>query len=483
MKLRDYQIRSVQEIFDHFHKGNKAVILYAQTGAGKSQIAAYLANDCLKHNFPCVMIVRGRELVKNLSNRLNKYSVPHSVYMAGSNRYDPGKLIQICSVDTLNSRSRFPYADQECLVILDEQHRNYDPIYESYKSAFFLGLSGTPFNTSQNKNYNEVVCPIMGFELRDSGYLVPEITYVPHLVDTSDIKIVAGDFKRDQLEQLMSESTVVGNIVDDYIKYGEMRPAICFAVSIEHSKRLMDSFNKRGIRAIHCDASSTEEERTYAKFALENNKIDVLVNVDIFSVGFDCPIVSCIILARPTWSLIWYLQAVGRGLRSAPGKKNCIVLDNAGNIFRHGGPYKIREVDLYADPKARARRVLDESVKNCSNCFIIMLSVDLKCSHCGHVQEIKKKKLKEKSGELIIFNESPIEAKERKKRECKLHYQKLEWVRKQKKFHENWTFNNLEKKFDKETIWSLNSVARVPDRFSPKQGNVSSAFVENLRLV
>ena len=444
IKLRDYQSDAINSIY-HKWKTKKNIILWSQMGSGKSEMAAYIAQDCLKDKMPLVMVVRGRELVKNLSQRLDKYKIDHSVHMAGHYRFNKSKLIQVCSIDTMKSRNDYPYSDVQCVVILDECHKSYDDIFERYPIQYKLGMTATPFSNDMSM-YDDYVQPLEPYELRDMGVLVPDKIYCPHVIDTSSLKIVAGDFKRDQVEKLVTNGEIVGNVIKDYLDLGENRPAVCFAVSVEHSKQLRDEFIKNGVGAVHCDASSTDEERKKANEDLINGRIKVLCNVDIFSVGWDCPSVSCVILARPTWSLIWYLQAIGRGLRAFPGKADCIVLDNAGNVFRHGTPYRPRTISLEKLEKGKKKSYkLDEAVRTCFECYAIYESKLINCPYCGATPPMRE--IKKIEGFLKLYNESPEEKEERIRREAQNTYHKLIWVARKRNLPKNWIRSEIRKKY------------------------------------
>lgn len=458
IKLRDYQEDGVAQIYSEWRTKRK-LILWCNMGGGKSEMAAYIAQDAQK-DIPVLMVVRGRELVKNLSNRLDKYKINHSVFMAGSPRLDKSKNIQIASIDTMISRNEFPFKDRQCIVILDEAHKDYEAIFENYPTQYILGLTATPF--SDMSMYDGYVCPIEPWELRDKGVLVPDKIYCPHVIDTSGIKIVAGDFKRDQIAQLVTQGEIVGNVIGDYIKYGESRPAVCFAVNIEHSKQLRDSFVASGIAAIHCDASSTDEERKDAQEKLVNGTIKVLCNVDIFSVGWDCPSVSCVILARPTWSLIWYLQAIGRGLRSSPGKHNCIILDNAGNVFRHGIAYRPRNISLEKPQKKSKVKKPDETIRTCLECLSVYETPASECPYCGAVPPLRI--IKTIEGDLFEYAESEEESLARKIKEAQSQFYKLQWVARSKGLPQVWIKQQIEKKYGAKVIPYIDQLISIRSR-------------------
>jgi superfamily II DNA or RNA helicase len=464
--LRKYQELAIAQLDDEFRKGNRRVILWALMGSGKTTMAAWMIKRAVHYNFPVIFIVRGRELVKNASEVLDRYSISHSINMAGHWRYDQKKIVQVCSVDTLKSRNNYPFKDQEPLIFLDEAHKDYTDIFEVYPQAFIIGMTGTPF-TDMSKYYS-YVHPIEGYELRDQGHLVPEKIYCPHIIDVSAVKVKAGDFEKKQLNSIVTQGSVVGNVVQDWIRYGDDRPTVCFAVSVEHSLQLSHAFNDIGISSVHCDANSNDKERKSAKEGLENGSIKVVCNVDIFSVGWDCPIVSCIILARPTWSLTWYLQAIGRGLRPYRKKTDCIILDNAGNVFRHGTPYRMREISL-DKPDKKKKREMDNKVCTCEECFYVFDPVIHEaCPECGWQKPKQIRIVKEMDGSLVQYEESDKEAEERLYGMMRNDYYKLEWVRKTKKLNENFTFINLKKKYP--TVFHLLvKVTVVPKAFLPDQ--------------
>jgi DNA repair protein RadD len=459
IKLYDYQENAIANIYSKWQEDRK-IILWAMMGSGKSEMASYIAKDAAKDGVPVLLVVRGRPLVNNLSARLDKYKIDHSVFMAKHHRFDRTKMIQVCSIDTLISRKEFPFSDRQAIIILDEAHKDYSVIFEKYPTQYILGLTATPH--SDMSDYSDYVCPIEPTELVANGVLVIDEIFCPHVIDTSSLKIVAGDFKRDQLAKLVTEGEIVGNVIQDYIQYGENRPAVCFAVNIEHSKQLRDEFNKQGVSAIHCDANSSDEERKKAQEDLESGRIKVLCNVDIFSVGWDCPMVSCIILARPTWSLIWYLQAIGRGLRSFPGKTKCIILDNAGNVYRHGTAYRPRSISL-EKPKKGAKKVKgDVTVATCKECLRVYATPAECCPYCGY--EAPSREIRNVDGVLSKYKESEDETRERKIKEAQIQFIKLKWVAQKKGLTDQWIRNQIEKKYGSVVMPYIEELFKIRSR-------------------
>lgn len=445
INLREYQKKAIEEIDGFFREGKKRGILYANAGSGKTTIAAWMIKRAMEHKYPVIFVVRGRLLVKNASDTLDLFGIEHSICMSGHWRYNQKKLVQICSIDTLKARKLWPFKEERPLIFIDEMHWEYGDIFENYKDAFILGMSGSPF--SNNSSYEFIVNPVHGFEIRDQGYLVPERIYCPHTLDLSAVKIVAGDFERKQIDSIMSDSVVVGNIVSDWLQYGEGRPTICYAVSIEHSLRLKQEFCDKGIRAIHVDANSSEEERDFAKVGLNDGRVQIVCNVNLLSTGWDCPAVSCIIHARPTWSLLWHLQTIGRGLRSSPGKEDCVIIDNAGNVFRHGTPYRIRTVSLDPPDKKKSRK-MDQQVRTCEECFYVFDPIEHEsCPDCGWVQPKRNREIKIIDGQLTRYFESEEDRDKMLFEMMRKDYYKMEWVRKTKKLNPDWTLIQIKRKY------------------------------------
>ena len=431
-----------------------------------TEISAAMIKRALEYKFPNLFVVRGRNLVNNAVDRFEERGLPISVGMAGDYRYRKSNFLQVCSVDTMTSRGLYPFKGERVLIFLDEAHMDYKTIFLNYPDAIIIGMTGTPF--SDMSNYEVFVQPIKPYEARDMGFLVQETIYCPHIIDTSAVSMRAGDFNKKELNNVVTKSAVVGNIVKDWKEFGDNRPTVCFCVSVEHSEMIAQEFRANGIPAVHHDANSTDQERKQARLDLISGKIKVICNVNIFSTGWDCPAVSCIILARPTWSINWYLQSVGRGMRPYPGKTNCIVLDNAGNVFRHGTHFKVRDISL-EKPEKRKSRAYDTRVKTCEECFLVFDPIENECCpDCGwKIPTGKGRNIMKIDGKLVEYQEPKANSAERRKAMVIARYKELERARRAKGFREVWVFAQLLKDFSREEIAHLRLVTVVPSQFLP----------------
>ncbi|MCD8182718.1 MAG: hypothetical protein LUE99_06105 [Bacteroides sp.] len=167
-------------------------------------------------------------------------------------------------------------------------------------------------------------------------YLVKVRHIVGLTPELSTIRIKMNDYAQDELGQLMQSGDLMADLVDSYLKKAAGKKMIVFAVNVGHSRQIVDEYCRAGARAEHIDANTPKKEREHILRMFKKGKITVLSNVDIVSEGFDAPDCEVVQLARPTKSLALYLQQVGRCMRPAQGKKEGIVLDNAGLWLEYG---------------------------------------------------------------------------------------------------------------------------------------------------
>ena len=358
------------------------------------------------NNKSAVMVVRGRKLVDQASKRLDAERVDHGVMMAGHWRYRPRCSVQVCSIDTLTSREKYPNAD---LIIIDEAHmatsRGYKNFLdqEKYKNSFIIGCTATPYTPGGLGHLSDyVVEPITMKELISQNYLCDFKYIAPDIPSLKNVGInrSSQDFVNKELEEAMSGADLIGSIIKHYKKFSLDRKTLLFAVNINHSRYLVDKFNRSGVPSMHIDASSNDEVRREAIKALENGEIKVLSNVGILNTGVDIPCVDSIILARPTRSLNLFIQMCGRGTRIFKNKKDCLILDHGGNLARHSLPTLKRKAIL--DPKEK--REIVRQPKRCVTCFAVFFSAN--CPNCEKPMPNSVEELVENDKALVVIDES-----------------------------------------------------------------------------
>lgn len=452
--LRDYQQKAIDDIRKQFALGNKRVLLHLATGGGKTHCFSYMLKSASEKGTKALMVVRGRDLVEQASARLHHENVEHGVYMANHKLYAPEKNIQICSIDTLNSRKLRPEAE---FVVVDEAHlatsQSFKEFLAYYADKFILSVTATPYGDSDMTHLADVVVsPVDIKELIDAGYLVDARYFSsPNYIDLSDVKIKKGDYDEKQLSEKMSNIKFISDIVENYKNKGENRKALVFAVTIEHSKKIEREFNEAGIKAIHLDANATRDERLDVIEKLRKGDIKVITNVGIFTTGVDIPCLDCIILARPTKSVNLYIQMLGRGTRPYEGKEYFLVLDHAQAVYEHGFITMPRKIILAKKKKEKGAI----PIRQCPECYAIMAAATRVCINCEHEFEVSMRE---------DPNTLDMELKE-----VKDPYEKIteRLVNKQRKrnYKPGWVFHQLELKFDTDTASKIYRHYVIPKHY------------------
>jgi superfamily II DNA or RNA helicase len=374
LTARPYQVEALDSIRNHYSRGEKRVLLHMPTGSGKTFLFSMMLKKIHERGKKAFIVVRGRALVDQASQRLFREGVPHGVVMAGHWNYKPCENIQVCSIDTLYRRKIKLPAD---MIVIDEAHmaasRTYRELIDMYPEAFFLSVTATPYVKAGLKHLaDHVVHPISVEKLMEQGYLVrPRYFSFPTDVNLDSVEIdkKTGDYNQIQLGEAVNKSaTLCGDIVKHWLKHARDRPTIAFAVNVKHSKAIANRFKDAGIRAEHIDNGTLEDERRWILKELADGKIKVVSNVGILCTGVDIPEVAALILARPTQSKNLFIQQVGRGTRPHNNKSDFVVLDHATNVMKHGPIEDEEPCQLEGHGKAPKIR---ETMLKCPKCFCV----------------------------------------------------------------------------------------------------------------
>ena len=323
--------------------------------------------------------------------------------MANHARYKPHSINQVCSPQTL-ARRPVPRAD---LVIIDECHVAYGihrKMMEAMPNAVFIGLSATPFSKGLGKMYTNLVIGATTSKLTNEGYLVPVKVFAPSKPDLTKLRVIAGDYDEKELFARVNKPKLVADIVDTWIKRSENRPTIGFAVNVLHSQALCEQFKDRGIRAAHIDSYMPKKEREQLVKDFKDGYVKVLFNVGILDKGFDYPEASCLIMARPTKSLMVYIQQAGRVLRPHASKEDAIILDHAGNTQAHGFVTDDLPQELDDGTKRKVERTekaQEEKGRICPSCSFVRKRHEYSCPCCGFVPKKKDAGIDVQEGDLL----------------------------------------------------------------------------------
>ena len=400
--LRQYQVDCISHLRESITRKHKHIVLQMATGAGKTTVAAEMIRLANQKGKKCLFLADRIELVEQTSKRFDYEGIPHGIIMASHPRYEPHSINQICSPQTLARRS-IPQAD---LVIIDECHVAYGvhkKMMQALPDAVFIGLSATPFTKGLGKLYSDLVVGATTIDLTNKGYLVPTKVFAPSKPDLTKLKMIGGDYDEKELFSRVNKPKLIGDIVDTWVKLGENRPTIGFGVNVIHSQAICHEFRNRGIRAEHIDSYMPKGEREQKVKDFKDGYIRVLFNVGILDKGFDYPEASCLIMARPTKSLMLYIQQAGRVLRTHESKVDAIILDHAGNTEQHGFVTDDlpQELDDGQKKKKETSVKKKEEVTICSSCAFVKPPKTLKCPLCHFTPTKTDTGIVTEKGELV----------------------------------------------------------------------------------
>jgi DNA repair protein RadD len=390
------------------------IIIQLETGGGKTVLVLEPIRLAHERKKRVLFACRGRELVKQADAHLWEWGIPHGIIMAGEDTAPAN--IQLCSKDTLLSwvkrRQKIPMPEAD-LVIIDECHETYAKgwqwILEQYPNAVVLGLTATPVR-ADGRNLGDIwkgmVQGISTSKLIDGKWIVSTKVFAPYRPDLTGVPTSNGDYAQKPLAARMDKFDLVGDIVSHWKQLADNRRTIAYASSIDHALHICQEFIKEGVRAEHLDGTTELSERDAILKRLADGETTVVTSVGVLIQGVDLPSVSCAIDAQPTKSFGRARQKWGRIKRPFPGKEYAIVLDHAGNIYRHGHPDM--DIDWQLDPGAKIQDKVAKQVQAappivCPKCHAVF-SGSRECPNCGLEMKRQPKERKSKGGQLVEVN-------------------------------------------------------------------------------
>jgi superfamily II DNA or RNA helicase len=413
--LRPYQVDVADRVMQALAAGERPIIV-APTGSGKTVVLAEVIKRCVSAHKRILVLAHRREIIHQTKQKLEAHGVRCSIIMASADDelrlYEP---VQVAAIATLwvrairSNRIQLPLAD---LIIIDEAHhavaRTYRKVVEAYPNAMVLGATATPVR-GDGRGLGGIFTTLIEapqiLELIEQGHLVRSRVYAPIDPDLRGVGTRNGDYVESQLSDRMDRDALVGDIVTHWHKLGERRRTVAFACSVAHSIHITDEFTKSGVKAEHIDGGTPTPERDAVLGRLASGETQVVSNCMVLTEGWDMPEVGCCILARPTKRMGLFRQMIGRVLRPADGKRDCIVLDHSGAVFRHGLPEDRVEWSLSPDKKAGSpehQARLEHKVPGlieCTQCSALRLGGQ-PCPACGFMPRRPGEYVRHVEGEL-----------------------------------------------------------------------------------
>ena len=374
---REFQLSAHNALRQGFRDGHKNQIIMAPTGAGKTYLGLRICNEAIQKGKRAVFLCDRTTLIDQTSEVADKYGLyEHGIIQAKHWRRRPDELLQIASVQTVAKRAFWPKMD---VLVVDEAHTTYKAWTEFAMStgAAVIGLSATPFTTGLGKIFTNLINATTMFDLTQSGVLVPMRVFSCSRPDMTGAETAGGEWTdRAAAERGME---IVGDVVNDWQRFGDNRKTIVFGATIAHCEELCRQFINAGIMAAVFTSNTTKKERDdlLKEYRKPGSHLRVLISVEALAKGFDVPDVGCICDARPLRkSLSTAIQMWGRGLRSSPetGKKDCYLLDFSGNIIRFFEDFNeiyfngLESLDSGDKLDKTIRKDEDYEVKGCPRC-------------------------------------------------------------------------------------------------------------------
>ena len=350
IKLFDYQ-EDMKERIEKALRLHRSVMAQMPTGTGKTYLLTAVIDSFVSNNpkEKVWIVAHRRELVSQIDETVRKF---HSY--SASNTSSLLSSVKAMSIQWL-MRHYDEIEEEPGMIVIDEAHhalaKTYKEMWERFPKAKFLGLTATPCRLN-GKGFTDL------FDVLVQSWAVPEFiskgrlaTYdfvsiksdgvTQRLIDSLQKRGADGDYQNKEMDMLLNKKPSIDRLYRSLEEYSKDRKGIVYAINISHAQKITKLYQEHGVKAIAIDSKTPAMERQQDIEAFKKGDIQVLVNVDIFSEGFDCPDVEFVQLARPTLSLAKYLQMVGRGLRVAKGKKNCVIIDNVGLYRVFGLPSQV----------------------------------------------------------------------------------------------------------------------------------------------
>ncbi|WP_296932535.1 DEAD/DEAH box helicase [uncultured Marinobacter sp.] len=359
-KLRPYQQEAVDATLNHFRKSDESAVIVLPTGAGKSLVIAELARLARRR---ILVLTHVKELVEQNHAKYQSYGLSGRVFAAGLKRKENHHQVTFASVQSV-AANLDQFRDEYSLVIIDECHRvsgketsQYQRIIELLRqqndSLKVLGLTATPYRLAmgwiyryhyrgfvrgsddeQDKPFRHCIYELPLSYMINRGYLTrPEL--VNAAVAQYDFSTLTqdrfGEYAEKDVNQLLSKhQRVTRAIIEQVMEMAAERQGVMiFVATVQHAQEIAGYLPEQETALVTGATDLRDRDQLIQRF--KQRQLKYLVNVSVLTTGFDAPHVDLIAILRPTQSVSLYQQIVGRGLRLDEGKRDCLVIDYAGN--------------------------------------------------------------------------------------------------------------------------------------------------------
>lgn len=380
MELRGYQTELINNIRKSVSHGNRAIVAVLGCGGGKSVIQGTIAANATAKGNRVLFLVHRKELCEQITNTFRMCGVDFNLCTVG--------MVQTIS-------KRLHLTAKPDIIITDECHhstaKTYTKIYDAFPDALKLGFTATPCRLNQGglgDVYSDLISSVSTQWLIENNYLSPYKYYSVKLADTSNLHIRAGEYKADEVNELMQNKEIYGETVKQWERLAKNKKTIVYCASVEASRMTANEFLQAGYSSYSLDGTTPKNERQSVMERFRNGDVKILCNAELFGEGLDVPDCECVVLLRPTQSLTLYIQQSMRSMRYMPNK-TAIIIDHVGNCYHHGLPDDDRQWTL--EPKKKQENTV--KIRECQNCYAVYPPTKTKCPYCGYeaTKEVQRK--------------------------------------------------------------------------------------------
>lgn len=345
---REYQIEALEAVDTHRKLGVQRQLISLPTGCGKTVVFALLAKEL---NVRTLVIAHTEELIAQAVSKFKVIWPEVDIGIVKAESDEVSAQVVVASVQTAARDKRLQKLKDQSfsLLIIDEAHHAAAPSYSNIVNelGFFtdpekllVGVTATPKRgdgIGLKTVFQEIVFERSINTMIRAGYLSPLVgKQVFTKVELKHVGVRNGDFISSELSRIINTPERNQLIVDNYKQYAAQRKkSLAFCVDVQHAKDLAEAFSQHGIPAMAVYGAMSNEERTSALSSFSNGKYSVLTNCQLLTEGFDEPSIDCVIMGRPTQSTALFTQMIGRGTRTFPLKRDCLVLDFTDNASKH----------------------------------------------------------------------------------------------------------------------------------------------------